>query len=305
MKKTRFFVSLALILAIAVLAGCGASGSPNDMAATEAASPEYSAPEGGATESQDSASTDGLTLTTGELGSPDSSSIQDKIIYSAEARIETKDYDKAIEDVNALVKELGGYLESSSIGGASYLSRSGRWAEFVIRVPSASFSDFTGRLPDMGNLVYCRSYSQNVTTEYIDVESRLESYRIQEERLLAMLEQATELEDMLVIESHLAEVRYNIESYTSQLNYLDSQVNYSTVTLSVEEVVEYSPDQSETQSFAARMKAAFSGGISGLIELVQDIILFLLYSWYLIVIAVVIVIIVVRRIRKRRAEKKD
>ena len=302
MKKTRFFVSLALILAIALLAGCGASGGATDnMASTEAASPEMSAPEA---ETQDTAE-GGLTISTGELGAPDGASIQDKIIYSAEARVETKDYDKAVEDVNALVAELGGYFESSSIGGASYSSRSGRWAEFVIRVPSAGFTELTERLPGLGSLVYCRSYSQNVTTEYIDVESRLESYRIQEERLLAMLEQATELEDMLVIEDHLADVRYNIESYTSRLNYLESQVSYSTITLSVEEVVEYSPDQSETQGFAARMKTAFSGGISGLVNLVQDFILFLLYSWYLIVIAAVVVVIVVRRIRKRRAEKKD
>ena len=305
MKKTRFFMSLALILAMAALAGCGGSGSPKDMSA-EATSPEYSAPEAASPEvAEDADSSNGLALTVGELGSPDGSSIQDKIIYSADARVETKDYEGAIDGVNALVDELDGYLESSSIGGASYSSRSGRWAEFVIRIPSSAFSDFTGRLPELGNLVYCRSYSENVTTEYIDVESRLESYRIQEERLLAMLEQATELEDMLTIESHLADVRYNLESYTSRLNYLESQVSYSTITLSVEEVVEYSPDQSETQGFAARMKTAFSGGISGLVNLVQDFILFLLYSWYLIVIAAVVVVIVVRRIRKRRAEKKD
>lgn len=296
MKKTQSLFSLALALALILsLAGCGGSASDSDAA--EATRPEYA-------ESEE----DTAGITSEEIaavGVQAQQSEQDKIIYSAEARLETRDYPAALESVYALVDELGGYIESSSIGGTGYGSHGGRYAEFVIRVPGEKFSELTERLPDMGNLAYCRSYTENVTTQYIDVQARLESYRIQEERLLAMLEQAGTLEDMLTIEDHLADVRYNIDTYTSQLNYLDSQVDYSTVTLSVEEVVEYSPDSSINRSFFSRMGDALGGGMTALLEAVQSIVLLLLYFWYVAAAAVVIAVVLIRRRRRRKAKKTD
>jgi hypothetical protein len=229
----------------------------------------------------------------------------DKIIYSASAGIETKDYDKTIDDVYAMIEDSGGFLESSSIGGTSYSSTRGRRAEFVLRVPSDKFAQLTESLSTLGNVTYCRTYTENVTPQYIDVEARLESYRIQEERLLAMLEKAERLEDMLTIEAHLADVRYNIETYTSQLKYLDRQVAYSTVTLSVEEVVEFSPDTSVNQSFLRRMGNAFSGSLSDVVALAQGLVLALLSGWYLIVIVVLIVLIVRRIVRHRRKKREE
>ena len=300
MKKKYLSLALALML-IFSLAACGGSGSKS----TAAAAPEFAAPESAMPESEFQYAADsGVSGAAGGTVSPVNTSA-DKIIYSADAGIETKEYDKCIDAVYALIDQYGGFLESSSIGGTSYYGRGGRSASFTIRIPSAQFAQVTGTLSDLGNVTYCRTYSQNVTTEYIDVQSRLDSYRIQEERLLAMLEKAEELEDMLTIEEHLAEVRYNIESYTTQLNYLDSQVSYSTLELSVDEVVEYSPDQSVTQSFGSRMHTAFTGGISSLVSFLQDLILFLLRSWYVLIVLAVILIVVIRRVRRELKKQEE
>ncbi|MGI6029140.1 MAG: DUF4349 domain-containing protein [Candidatus Heteroscillospira sp.] len=294
-------LALALALLLILLAACGGSASAGgSMMSTEASAPEMSMPEAEnmADASGGVSGTEAVTPSGGNVSA-------DKIIYSADAGIETKEYDKTLEDVYALIEKYGGFLESSSVGGTSYYDRGGRRADFTIRVPSESFSEITGTLSELGNVTYCRSYSENVTTTYIDTEARLESYRIQEERLLAMLEKAEKLEDMLTIEAHLADVRYNIETYTTQLQYLDSQISYSTLNLSVEEVVTYTPDESVTQSFGSRMKAAFTGSIDGLVDMVQSLILFLLRSWYVIAILAVIIVVAVRAIRRRRRELEE
>ena len=300
MNRRSMSLALALLLLL-LLTACGGSSQsavsrdnnfrlPESEAAMPEDSYQYTA-NGGFSPSESSGDTPEVNA--------------DKIIYSAEATVETREYDKTLEAIYAMADTYGGFLEDSSIGGTSYYSRGGRNAQFTLRVPSERFSEVTGSLSNLGNVTYCRTYSENVTTEYIDVESRLDSYRIQEERLLAMLEKADRLEDMLTIEEHLADVRYNIENYTTQLKYLDSQVSYSTVTLSVEEVVEYSPDQSTARSFTSRMQTAFRSSISGLVDLVQGLILFLLRSWYILLILAAVIFFGVRRIRRFIARRKS
>ena len=55
-----------------------------------------------------------------------------------------------------------------------------------------------------------------MTSAYVDVEARLKSLKLQEERLYAMMEQAGDLETLLAIQNQLTEVQYQIESYTAQ-----------------------------------------------------------------------------------------
>jgi len=304
MKRFLSFALIALLLL--GLTACGGGSS----SAAKSDGYYYSASENGVAEMEMPAATAVPSVAGGAATGSDIAELNgdvvqvDKIIYSADAGIETKNYDQTVEDVYAMVESSGGFLESSSIGGTSYSSTRGRRAEFVLRVPSSQFTALTESLSELGNVTYCRTYMENVTTQYIDVQARLDSYRIQEERLLVMLEKAERLEDMLTIEAHLADVRYNIETYTSQLKYLDRQVAYSTVTLSVEEVLEYTPDTSVHRSFLQRMGSAFSGSLSDIVLLAQGLVLGLLSGWYLIVL-VILIVLIVRRVIRHRRKKKD
>ena len=309
MKKKILSLALAIML-LAMLCACGGA-TEEAMKSTTAVSPmaPSAAPEKAPAMPEadfDYMADSGIASGSGSSAPAQNSTITaDKIIYSAEAAIETKEYDKTIEAIGAMVNNYGGFMESSSIGGTGYGYNRGRTAYFTIRIPSDKFSALTGSLSQLGNVSYCNTYTENVTTQYIDVESRLESYRIQEERLLAMLEKAELLEDMLTIEDHLANVRYNIESYTTQLNYLDRQVSYSTVNLNVEEVVDYTPDQSVTRTFGDRMQGAFSDSLDSIVELFQGLILFLLRAWYLIIAIILIVVFLTRRARRELQKRRE
>lgn len=296
MKKKTLALALAMLLIL--LAACGGSAlsadTPKDMdmiASEEwATAPEYEGSVGGVTgESVSQPAPQSMT--------------QDKIIYSADAEIETKEYDKSIDDVYNMISDFDGFLQSSSLSGTEYNRSGARNALFTVRIPSERFNELTGSLSSLGNVAYCRTNAENVTTEYFDVQSRLESYRIQEERLLTMLESAETLEDMLTIEGYLSDIRYNIEYYTTYMTSLDNEISYSTITLRINEVIEYSPDLPLTKTFGQELSEALSGGITALVELVQGLILIVAYSWYLFLIVGIIIFLVIRRSRKQRAAR--
>jgi len=168
----------------------------------------------------------------------------DKIIWSAYAEVETQDLDATVAAVRELLERWGGFTESSAITGTDYYGSPGRGrsARFVLRIPREHFPGLTEALSTLGNIPYFESDAVNVTPAYRDTESRLRVLRIEEERLFAMLEKATTVEEMLSVEERLSELRYEIESLNSDLLGWDSLVNYSTVELYIREVAEYTQE---------------------------------------------------------------
>lgn len=328
MKKTTKLLALALALVLALgLAGCGAktssmtdsyyseriSSAPMEEPRPDTPMESESMPSAAASSGfgnfaaeDDAFYEENLRDTTADIAD-----MSEKIIYSADATLETTEFEYSIEEIRALVKELGGFMESSSISGNNYYNISrgntgGRYASFLIRVPSDKFSVLTNSLSAFGNVPYCNTYMQNVTMEYYDVQSRLEAYKTQETRLLEMLAVAKSVEDMLAIQQQLTDVQYEIDSLTGQLRYYDHQVNYSTVSLDVTEVREYTPEPTITLTYWERMSRGFTESLKEVGEFLQDLFLWFVTSLpWLVPLAAVIVLIVwlVRRSAKKRPER--
>ncbi len=341
MKRSVKILSLILVLAVVLgFAGCGASRkysaaapaasySYNTSAAYDTAAVEeyeydmgaYPAEAPMAAASTTEAKAAGLS---GQNQSSSPTDMSEKIIYNAEVTLETTEFDDALEKIGALVGELGGYMESTSISGSNYSSisrgNSGvRSASYTIRIPSEHFNQLTGTLSDLGNVPYSRTYSRNVTQEYYDVQSRLDAYRTQEKRLLEMLAIAETVEDMLAIQRELTEVQYELDSLTGTLRYYDNQVSYSTVYLSVQEVREYTPEPTIKLTYWERMGRDFRTSLKNTGEFFTDLFLWFVTSLpWLIPLAAVIwlaIHLIRRRIRRdpersraraeRRAAKKE
>ena len=138
------------------------------------------------------------------------------------------------------------------------------------------------------------------------MQSRLEAYKTQETRLLEMRAAAKSVEDMLAIQQQLTDVQYEIDSLTGQLRYYDHQVNYSTVSLDVTEVREYTPEPTITLTYWERMSHGFTESLKEVGEFLQDLFLWFVTSLpWLVPLAAVIVLIVwlVRRSAKKRPER--
>lgn len=265
--------------------------------------PEFYAEEGFGGFAVDS----GETLDT--AADPTADPAYDKIIYSANATVETTEFDQTITALDGLLKQYGGFVQSSSVNGSNYYNRSRgyeslRSAYYTIRIPGSSFSELMGRLSTLGNVPYSNTYTDNITSQYYDTDARLTAYKTQETRLLEMMEIAETVEDVITIEDRLTELRYQIERLQSQLNNWDRQVNYSTLELSIEEVREYTPEVFEKVSFGRQMWLSLRDGFKDFVEFMKDLLLVLLASLPVLIFLGVPCFFIVRAIRRRRKAKR-
>ena len=242
---------------------------------------------------------------------PSNEDIQtDKIIYSANVTVETTDLDATVEKLNEMIQICGGFVETSSMNGNNYYAEArgyggARNADYTIRVPYICFEDLMNHLGDLGNVPYSYTYTENITAQYYDTQARLNAYRAQEERLIELLDVAESVEDIVTIEDRLTWTRYEIESLQSTMKNWDRQVSYSTINLSIREVIAYTPEAS--LSFGQQIGLAIRNGWSGAVEFLKGMTLFFLEAFpflLMLAVVVVVVIVIVRKRKKAKARKK-
>lgn len=155
--------------------------------------------------------------------------IGQKLIYTMDVTIKTSDVAATMEKVQEKVKSLGGYIVDSNINNDSYQVT----AHITMKVPAKEFDSIKGDLSQFGHVENQHLYTNDVSKEYFDTETRLKSWEAQEQRYLEILQQANTVEDILRIEDYLNNVRIQIESLKGQLKYWDNQVDYSTIHMNI------------------------------------------------------------------------
>ena len=244
----------------------------------------------------------------------------DKIIYSSDVTVETTQFDETIGMVSSLVEKYGGWIESSSVSGSNYYQKSRgtastRDASYTLRIPSNRFQELMDGLSTLGNIPYSHIYTENVTSQYYDAQAHLKAYQTQENRLLEMMELAETVEDVITIEDRLTELRYQIESLQSRLNNWDRRVSYSTVSLTVKEVREYTPEEKINPSYGEELVQALKDGLNNAGEFLKNLLVFLVEVLPVLLLLVPIIWLVVWLLKKlirkaaagraRRKEKRN
>ena len=108
----------------------------------------------------------------------------------------------------------------------------------MIRIPAENLDQFISQVGEEANVTSKSETTENVTLTYVSTQSRVVALETEQQRLLELLENAENMEDLLTIEARLTDVRWELENYASQLRVLDNQVNYSTIYLNIWEVDE-------------------------------------------------------------------
>ena len=231
-----------------------------------------------------------------------------KLIKTVNLDTETEDLDQTVSLIEQKVTGLGGYIESSNIyNGTTYSGRSSRSASITARVPAVSLDSFVDSVEGNTNITRKSVNVDDITLTYVDIESKRNSLRTEEKRLLEILESAETVEDIITVEDKLADVRYELESIESQIRSYDNLVDYSTVYLNIEEVVKFTPVEKE--SAFSRMGKGFMENLSDVGEAIVDFLVwFVSHIPGLIVFAIVVVIIVLIRAivvgsKKKKAKK--
>ena len=265
MKKRLLPLLLALLF---TLSACGGAGS-GDASSASAAAGDMSMDTNGWAESADTA--DG--------GSADFSAVRQnaKLILRADLTLETQNFDAASADLEKLTAETGGYIESSSLSG----DKGSRSAYYTLRIP------------------------QEKSEQYTDIETRLATLQTKHERLLALLDQAGKMEDIISLENALADCEYEIDSLTGSKRHYDDLVGFSTFSVTLDEVQTLTATP-EGSGFGAQLTQAAKTGTRGLVDSVRALILGIVMFWPVVLLLAAgggtAVVITKKRRKKREAE---
>ena len=297
-KKTGLLI-LSLFVVAAMLCGCGsvadesASGKKSGVYQnyTLDDSENVTAESYGGTAKENAGSTASEQITKNR-----------KIIEYVDLTVETKTFDKLIDDINATVEQSGGYIESSQIGGNSYYEADNRTAELKIRIPKAKQSGFSDFISKNSNVVDRSVNTDDVTDQYIDTQSRIKALTLEKETLENLLTKSSSISDTLTVYERLTGVIAEIESYQGKLNQMDNLIDYTTFTVYINEVEKET--KVEKQNWFARTWNGLLDNLSdvgnGFLDILSFIIAALPY-WLLICIIAVVIILIIRRRKKKKA----
>lgn len=246
-----------------------------------------------------------VNTSSGGISSPVDGITAQKMIKTCTLRAETTDFDNVVDIIYAKVAELSGYVESSSLNGTGkgYDKRS---ITMSIRIPGESLDLFTQTVEGNTTVLSSSGNVKDVTLDYVDMESHVKALRVEQEALMKLLERAESLEDILILQSQLTQVRYEIESYESRLRSMDNLVTYSTVNLTLREV-ERETQIVEELTFMQEVLAGLTDNLYDIGDWFRNTAIWLIVSLpYIIIWAVIILIIVfvIRKIIKKKRKKK-
>ena len=158
-----------------------------------------------------------------------------KLIKRVRMEIQTEEYDKFLDSIDALIASTGAYVQNSTMydrGGKS----SNRSATFIVRVPADRLSQFTNGVYDGATVTYYNEDLEDVTASYKDIKSRIESLQIELDALNKLLAEAVDLQYVISLHDRITDIRYELDMYESSIRNYDELISYSTVTLNISEV---------------------------------------------------------------------
>ena len=199
---------------------------------------------------------------------------------------------------------MDGYIEDSSISGGSG-RQTLRYGYMTVRIPAERLDTFADTISGSATVLNRSTSVSDVTLQYSDLESHMQALKIEQQTLMDMLSKAEEIETVLAIQNQLTSVRYELESYGSQLKLMENQVSYSMVNIEINEVEIPSPIESDT--FGSRVGRTFRNSMSGFAHGLEDFLVWFLGNIVFIAAFFVIIILVflgLRRIFHRRKEKR-
>lgn len=220
-----------------------------------------------------------------------------KIIRTADFTIKTLAYEADLEKITSMTAETGGRVEYLSVN-SDWNGSALRMASLTLRIPSDRLDDFIAGAQGIGTLSRLTQQSQDISGSYYDLAARLETQQQKMERLTALMSSADNIADLIEIESAIADAQYWIDYYTGRLNSYDSQVDDSTVSISLQETKRA---ESESIPLHQRIWAGLKDSLAGGLSFLGDAAVFLVAAapWLLLVL---LAVIAAKKIRKKKKE---
>ncbi|MDT0381296.1 DUF4349 domain-containing protein [Streptomyces sp. DSM 42041] len=276
--RVRAALGAALLAGVLAVAGCGASGSGSDGASGVSADSKSGA--GGLTRSEENAQSEpgGSTAEAGSSpgsdtaadGSTDGDTAADTaraaerhVIKTASLTVETEDVQDGLDEARRAVDTAGGYVsEETTDRDADGDERS----RITFKVPPEEYDGLLDALAGIGELEDRKQSAQDVTGEVVDVESRIKTQKASVDRVRKLMEDATELSDVVSLESELSTRQADLEALQARLKSLEARSGMATVTMELR-----TPDAApvEEEDEDPSVGGAFSGGWDAFVTMLR------------------------------------
>lgn len=332
MKKFRTML-LITVLTAGLLTGCGGSSSKSDSATASNAPAAAYAPtensEYGMGIAQDNyGMNDAAAASEADYEASDNGSannttqnmdsmtlLEEKLVYRCNLEIETLDYAGTMKSIKEAITQYDGVIQSENETDSSYdwyyadyQKTQGTMRNYIeIRVPSKNYDSFVSALDGVGKITSKSSSIDNISQQYYDTTTQIEALKIQEKNLLAMLEQCTTIEEMITVQDRLTSVQYDINRLQTNKRYMDVDVAYSYVNISIEEVMEFRVDEEPVKknTFADRLANTLKSTYSGFLMFLEIVLfLFIRMFPYLAIVCIILFFALRKTIKRHREEKK-
>lgn len=164
-----------------------------------------------------------------EAFSPDegqTSSYQRKLIKEGNISVEVSNLEKGQQILLEWASSFGGYIESSNSSQENI--------SFTVKIPSAKFEEAMEKSTSFGKVKNTGVSVRDVSDQFYDLETRLETRKVLRQKLQSYLKQASSMQDMLKIERELNSVQSEIESMEGRMKRLTNQIDFSTISVFME-----------------------------------------------------------------------
>ena len=164
---------------------------------------------------------------------PNAATNNRKLVRNARVDLEVKSFDEALQSISALASEGRGYVATTS----SQKQENGKLrGEIIVKILPENLDDFLSKLRKLGDLKNQTLATEDLTKQYVDTDARLNNARLLETRLIELLKKKSDdVEDLLAVEKELGRVREQIEQLQGELKFMDMQVRFATVSISLAE----------------------------------------------------------------------
>lgn len=223
---------------------------------------------------------------------------QPMLIKRVDMTIKTIHFDDVVDHVQQLTEATGGRVDYYSQYG-DHTENALRNASFTLRIPADQVDSFVQNAEIAGNITSYSSHVEDAGDQYYDLSARLETQQKKMARLQELLAQATDVSDLIEIESSIADTQYLIDLYTGQMQGIEDDVAYSTVTVYVQEtrVVE-----TREATLGERIAAGIGDMASSALNFLEDALIFIVsvLPWAAGIAVIVVIVVIIRKKKNKK-----
>lgn len=241
--------------------------------------------------------------------------LEEKLVYRCNLEVETLDYAGTMKSIKEAISQYGGIIQSENETDSSYnwyyadyYKTQGTMRNYIeVRVPSQNYDSFVSALDGVGKITSKSTSIDNISQQYYDTTTQIDALKIQEKNLLEMMEQCDTIEDMLTVQERLTTVQYELNRLQTNKRYMDVDVAYSYVNISIEEVMEFRIDEEpvKTNTFVDRLVNTLKSTGNGFLTFLEILLFIIIRLFpYILLFGILFLLIFGKKLKNWKNERK-